>query len=89
MKIREGFVSNSSSSNFVLFKKYLTEDQIEKILACNEKELKHEGGYSEEWYIKDEGDIITGITSMDNGILHNIIYEMNPPMKALLSWDSG
>ena len=87
MKLREGFVSNSSSASFVLLKKYLTEDQIDKILACNEKELKHEGGYSEDWHIKDEEDVITGFTVMDNGILHNLIYEMNPPMKALLKWE--
>ena len=31
MKIRNGFVSNSSSSSFVILKKYLSEEQIKKI----------------------------------------------------------
>jgi hypothetical protein len=31
MKVRNGFVSNSSSSSFVILKDYLTEEQIEKI----------------------------------------------------------
>ena len=31
MKIRNGFVSNSSSSSFILFKDYLTKEQIEEI----------------------------------------------------------
>lgn len=31
MKIRNGFVSNSSSSSFILFKEYLTNEQIDKI----------------------------------------------------------
>lgn len=33
MKIRNGFVSNSSSSSFVIDSKYLTENQIKLILA--------------------------------------------------------
>jgi len=86
LKIRTGFVSNSSSASFVLLKKYLTEDQIKKILVCNEKELKIED-YGESWHIREEEDVITGSTTMDNDILHGIIYEMNPPMKALLEWN--
>jgi len=31
MKIRNGFISNSSSSSFILFKDYLTKEQIEQI----------------------------------------------------------
>ena len=31
MKIRNGFMSNSSSSSFILFKAYLTEEQIDQI----------------------------------------------------------
>ena len=86
MKLRSGFVSNSSSASFILLKKYLTEEQIKKILSYDMKEIEHEGGYGECWSIKDEEDIIRGITSMDNGILNDIIREMNPPMKALLEW---
>jgi hypothetical protein len=35
MKIRQGFVSNSSSSSFILDTTSLTQDQIDKILDCN------------------------------------------------------
>ena len=33
MKIRKGFVSNSSSSSFVILKSALTEEQIKKVRA--------------------------------------------------------
>jgi hypothetical protein len=86
MKTREGFVSNSSSANFVLNKKYFTEGQIQKILECNKKDLEHEGGYSECWHIRDEGDTIVGSTIMDNDILRDMIYDMNPRLKAIIDW---
>jgi hypothetical protein len=37
MKIRNGFVSNSSSSSFIIAKAYLTKDQVQAILDFHKK----------------------------------------------------
>ena len=42
MKIRNGFVSNSSSSSFILFKQYLTKEQMEHIRNWEEFALSDE-----------------------------------------------
>ena len=76
MKIRQGFVSNSSSSSFVLDKRYLTEEQIEAILNCEEI-------LSDSWNITDDGDVISGHTWMDNGAMGEFLKEINVGLKAL------
>ena len=80
MKLRYGFISNSSSSSFVIFKKYLTEEQKKTLLSYNNKEIEHEGGYDETWQISETEDAIVGDTFMDNDILLGMIAEMEPPI---------
>ena len=71
MKIRTGFVSNSSSSSFVISKHYLSPDQIAKIY--NHIDAAKEAGMDAKWFceydawnIKEDEDNISGETSMDN-----------------------
>lgn len=87
MKIRAGFVSNSSSSSFILDKHMLTDEQIDKILSLDGKEIG-DGTGSESWSIRDDNDQITGSTVMDNGYLYQIIKKMNPPMQAIVEWNN-
>ena len=73
MKIRLGFVSNSSSSSFVINKSDLTDEQIYKInnyfkivSESSEKE-RHRIGWDEtRWRIGESENYITGKTEMDN-----------------------
>ena len=81
MKIRSGFVSNSSSASFILDKRYMTEEQIEVI-------LKWEGTKWDHWDIEETEDYIKGFTICDNGELGKLFQEINLGCKAILECDS-
>jgi hypothetical protein len=50
MKTRQGFVSNSSSSSFIVFGKYLADSEEEKIDQEKMEELGYELNCSEDGY---------------------------------------
>ena len=62
MKIRTGFVSNSSSASFVVPKSALTYLQGQQLLAYNTADENTDG-----WTVREDGDRLVGWTSMDNG----------------------
>ena len=78
MKVRLGFVSNSSSSSFVVNKRFLTPLQIEQIQ--NHRELGIQLGimYSQtDYWVIDENEFeIEGHTDMDN-------FDMNEFMEKI------
>ena len=79
MKIRLGFVSNSSSASFILDKRYLSSENVEKIMNFTSSD--------ESWEMEDDDDFIRGFTIMDNDCLYEFIKnEINPRMNAIVSW---
>ena len=74
MKIRNGFVSNSSSASFIISKKDLTENQIDELLKYTDNEKNYDG-----WTIEEESNSIAGFTIMDNETINSFFNSLNIP----------
>lgn len=78
MKVRRDFVTNSSSSSFVINKKHLDQEQIEAI--HRHSEIGEELGidYSEEaWFIEENRYYIGGYTYMDNFSMEEFLEKID------------
>ena len=83
MKIRNGFVSNSSSSSFVIAKEALTEEQIDKLLEYSKNKENYD-----RWTITKEKYFIKGWTSMDNESINPLIESLNLPENCI-EWNNN
>jgi len=69
MKTREGFVSNSSTSSFVLKKADVTEEQLEAIRKHDQSQAFKDCRWSsagDAWTILEDDECLMGYTWMDN-----------------------
>lgn len=87
MKTRNGFVSNSSSSSFIIHKKDLTDIQIQ---AINDYEFWAEKfgmlNIEDKWGIDNHEFTIEGETGMDNFDMHEFFDKIGiDPTK--VEWD--
>lgn len=91
MKVRSDFVTNSSSSSFIIAKKYLDEDQLEAIrdhhdLAAKMQMIQEDDYHMFPWIIEENDLYITGHVSMDNFSMYSFLQKIEVPMDKV-SWD--
>jgi hypothetical protein len=71
MRVRHGFVSNSSSSSFILPRSMVTPEQVQQIIDHSEVGKKLGLDYAEDaWSIEVTDTEVRGWTTMDNFNMH-------------------
>lgn len=90
MKHRNGFVSNSSSSSFVIKLTDITGDQLDKILnhATVGVDMNLDYADTDYWNVGVENGNVYGDTNMDNFSMNEFLDLIGVPASAV-KWDQG
>jgi len=80
MKIRDGFVSNSSSSSFIISKKQLSSIKISMIInhidVCQSFDEWKVYDYTDSYDISEKNNFIEGYTTMDNFPMYEFLEKI-------------
>jgi hypothetical protein len=89
MKTRDGFVSNSSSSSFMIQESKLNSVQLEKII--NHKSYLSKAEQGDAWSISNHQkygvNFICGSTYMDNFDMHYYLTKILKINPAFIEWE--
>lgn len=84
MKVRRDFVTNSSSSSFIINKCHLDRDQIEAIRRHSEIGAALGIKCADEaWHIEENGRYIGGYTSMDNFDMREFLDKIDVNLRSV------
>lgn len=72
-KIRNGFVSNSSSSSFIIARRDLSQNQLAQLVEIASGPI---GEWDDSWYVSEDADGVSGFTIMDNGGKDDGMYKV-------------
>jgi hypothetical protein len=90
VKVRKGYVANSSSSSFVVCKKDISDLQISLIYNHIQEGPKYGIVDSYEWGISETEDTIEGYTDMDNFNMREFMYRIGIDLsKVQFDTDNG